>query len=676
MSLLRLQGVHKTLGGKHLLRGVELSIEPGERIGLLGRNGEGKSTLLAIAAGTLAADEGERITKRGLRLGVLEQEPKLPADTRVRDAVAAGFAGRQEILARLAELGDLLATPCASPAETDRLLAEHARLDDQLEARGGHAVEHRVDRLLRRLRIDKPDALCSQLSGGERRRVALARLLLDEPELLLLDEPTNHLDALTTDWLEDELLAAKTSLLLVTHDRYLLDRVAERTAELDRGQLHMNEGGYGDWLLASAERDARERKENNTRRTLLRRETAWMQRGPPARSTKARARIARWEALVDGAPEERGGELDFQLPSGPRLGQKVLELHGVTLARGGKPLFADVDFEMHAGMRLGIAGPNGAGKSSFLDVCLQRLQPDAGRVVHGDTVKLAAIDQARTQLDPQKSVLEEVGGTGTMVNLGGHTARVETFLEQFLFPGPSKFTLVDRLSGGERQRVLLAKLLCQDGNLLVLDEPTNDLDLATLRALEEALVNFPGAVLVVSHDRYFLDRVSTHVMLLDGSGNSHIDTGDLSSVIERRKAVERKTGESGHAGGGSRGGTSTNASRKAKSGRSGGGSDATPGRVASPARAGDATGASASSATPATSPSKRLSNYELKELDELPDRIDALEQQLAQLDERLADPALYAGPTAKRDKVLAERESVAEKHTQAQGRWEELESRA
>jgi len=660
MSLLRLSGVHKTLGGKHLLRGVDLNLSAGERVGLLGRNGEGKSTLLAIAAGTLAPDEGERITKRGLRLGVLEQEPQLPADVRVRDAVAAGFAGRREILARLAELGELLATPCASPAETDRLLAEHARLDDQLEARGGHAVEHRVERLLRRLRIDKPDALCSQLSGGERRRVALARLLLDEPELLLLDEPTNHLDALTTDWLEDELLATKTALLLVTHDRYLLDRVAERTAELDRGALHMNEGGYGDWLLASAERDARERKQNDVRRSLLRRETAWMQRGPPARSTKARARIARWEALVDGAPEERGGELDFQLPSGPRLGQKVLELHGVTLARGGKPLFADVDFEMHAGMRLGIAGPNGAGKSSFLDVCLQRLQPDAGRVVHGETVKLAAIDQARTQLDPQKTVLEEVGGAGTMVNLGGHTARVETFLEQFLFPGPTKYTQVERLSGGERQRVLLAKLLCQDGNLLVLDEPTNDLDLSTLRALEEALVNFPGAVLVVSHDRYFLDRVSTHVLLLDGSGNSHIDTGDLSSVLERRKAARAREGDDG-----ARGGGGTGASKKATSGKGGGGTTGGAKPSAAPR------GASAGAAT-----SKRLSNYELKELDALPDRIDALETRLVELDERLADPALYSGPASERDKVIAERERVDGELGAAHARWEELEARA
>ncbi|MCA8953859.1 MAG: ABC-F family ATP-binding cassette domain-containing protein, partial [Planctomycetes bacterium] len=533
MALLTLENAHVTLGDRHLLQGVALVVNEGERIGLLGPNGCGKSTLLRVLAGELVPDEGNRTVRRDLRLGYLPQEPVLPPDRSAHAVVVEGIAGRAEVLARLetihAELGD----PDTTPERLERLLAEQQRLDERLELLGGHDVDHRADAVLDGLGVRDPRALCGPMSGGEKRRVALARLLVGGPDLLLLDEPTNHLDANVTEWLENHLLELETPFVMVTHDRYFLDRLVSRTVDFDGGRLHDYEGGYRAYLVKRAERLAAEQKAESARLNTLRRETEWVKRGPPARTTKAKARIGRWQSLVDAAPPPNAAELEFAIPDGPRLGDFVLRLRGVGKSFGDRTIVAPFDLEIGPGERIGIVGPNGAGKTTLLRLCLGQLAPDGGEVGVGPTVKFAGIDQARSALDPQKTVLEEVSNGNDFVFVGGRDLRVETFLEQFLFPGAMKHQSVARLSGGERNRVLLARMLCEGGNVLVLDEPTNDLDLASLRALEDALLAFSGSVLVVSHDRWFLDRVATRIVHLDGSGEVRLHAGDLSGLLEK-----------------------------------------------------------------------------------------------------------------------------------------------
>ncbi len=664
MTLLTVTDIHKSHRGRHLLRGVSLVIQDGERLGLLGPNGSGKSTLLRILAGTEEADSGERVLRRDLRLGYLEQEPKLPADARVRDVVRSGLPGREAVLADLAAVhaahelaaaaheaavrgrpGVASAGSAAVDVEGERalraLLARQSALEDKLELLGGHDVEHRVEELLEHLGLPDAEALCGTLSGGEARRAALARLLLGDPELMLLDEPTNHLDAEVITWLEGHLLARRTPLLMVTHDRYVLDRVADRIIELDRGTLVSYVGGYGDYLLARAEADAREQHAEGSRQNLLRRETAWMRRGPPARTTKAKARIDRYEALAASAPERRGDTLEFRVPEGPRLGVRVIRLQGARKSRGDKLVIPGIDVELAPGERLGIVGPNGAGKTTLIQLCTGALAPDAGSVSIGDSVVFAGIDQQRTALNPDNSVLKEIAGPNQFVKLGDRAVRIESFLEQFLFPGEAKHALIGTLSGGERNRVLLGKLLCAGGNVLVLDEPTNDLDLMTLRALEEALCAFEGCVLVVSHDRWFLDRVATRIVHLDGKGGVRIHSGDLSGMLSAT-ATERPAARA----------AATAARESAAAGPTG-------------------------AAPPVIAPGKprRLSPWELKECDALPARIESAEAELSALDARLADPALWRGPAAERERLTAQHASVAANVARLTVRWEELEGR-
>ncbi|RKY18426.1 MAG: ABC transporter ATP-binding protein [Planctomycetota bacterium] len=522
--------------------------------------------------------------------------------------------------------------------------------------------------MLAALGLSDPEASCGALSGGERRRVALARLLIDSPDLLLLDEPTNHLDVETIAWLEDLLAERKTALLLVTHDRYVLDKVCDRIVELDHGRLRAYEGGYVEYLEQRAARLEQERRSESARCNLLRRETAWMRRGAPARSTKARARIQRYESLVDAAPPMPDSELLFKIPSGPRLGTRVVHLQGVSLSYGERSIIKDLELELLPGARLGVMGPNGAGKTTFLKLCTQALQPDAGSVRVGETVRFASIDQERTDLDPQATVVQEVVGEGTGVRVGERLQRVESFLDGFLFPGERKHTLVKDLSGGERNRVLLAKLLLQGGNVLILDEPTNDLDLMTLRALEEALVAFAGSVIVVSHDRSFLDRVANHVLYLDGRGTQRVDTGMASAVIERVALARQEARQAERAEQRARGG---GGSRRSGSGKGGGGTPGADARTSTPGL-----GMSHASAPDAASrsPRRRISNWERDELAKLPAQLEQAEAALTALEERLAAPALYTGPEAERRQVQAE-------HTTAQGRvaelyqrWEQLEA--
>jgi len=640
MALLTLQDIHRTHGERHLLRGVSLAIEPGERVGLLGINGCGKSTLLRMAAGLEAPDAGQRTARRDLRLGYLEQEPRLPQEATLRQAVLAGLAGREAVLADLARVHSELEAPDLDAAGIERLLGLQARLEDRLEQLGGHDPDHRVGALLAGVGLDDPERRCAGLSGGEARRAALARLLLSGPELLLLDEPTNHLDAEAVDWLEDQLLESRLALLMITHDRYLLDRVVDRILELELGQLVSYDGGYGDYLVARAARLEAAQRVESARANLLRRETAWMRRGPPARTTKSKARIGRYRGLVDAAPESGPGALEFSIPSGPRLGTRVLEVHGLSKRLGQRVLLDGFDLELGPGERLGILGPNGAGKTTLLRLIEGSLQPDGGSRRVGDTVVFASIDQERSGLDPAKTVLAEVAGGGGHVRLGDELRRVESFLEQFLFPGAQKLALVGKLSGGERNRVLLAKLLCLGGNVLLLDEPTNDLDLMTLRALEEALLGFPGSVLVVSHDRYFLDRVATRVLYLDGAGQAHLDACDASTLLERRAARQVRA----------------------------------PARGAS--QGPDAAAPAAAVHSGAAQAARRLSNWERSELDALPDRIEAVEARLAAIAIRLAERSLYQGPAGERRRVEGEQAEAAAELATLTARWEELEARA
>jgi len=537
VSLLTLEGCAKGFNDRQLFADVSLTLGEGERVGLLGSNGSGKSSLLRILAGVDPPDEGTRTVRRGLRLGYLEQEPAIDPGATLREVVREGFAERAAIEAQLTRLHEELAR--AGEGALPRLLARQARLEEDLEAAGGHDVEHKVESTLHALGLEDIDRPCGPLSGGEGRRVALARLLLGGPDLLLLDEPTNHLDAFVTDWLEDWFLETRVPLLLVTHDRYFLDRVVDRIVELDRGRLIEYDGGYDEFLRARAGRLERERKDEASRQLLLRRETAWIRRGPPARTTKSKTRIQRYEDLVASAPDLTPDDLEFTIPPGPRLGARVLKLEGATKSFDGRLIVPPLDLELAAGTRLGVVGPNGAGKTTLANLLLGELPLDGGTREVGETVTFMGIDQQRKELDPMQTVEETVAGKSDVVRAGERLVHVRSFLDRFGFPAREQTKLVSQLSGGERSRVLLAKLLCAGGNVLVIDEPTNDLDLGTLRSLEEALLLFPGAAVIVSHDRWFLDRVATQILYLDGAGGARLHYGDLSSLLEEVAEARR-----------------------------------------------------------------------------------------------------------------------------------------
>jgi ATP-binding cassette subfamily F protein uup len=570
--------------------------------------------------------------RRELRLGYLPQEPVLPAEATAFDVVVRGIEGRDEVLRALERVHAELARDV--PADRmERLLAEQQRLDEQLEHLGGHDVEHRAEAVLHSLGVADPNARCGSMSGGEKRRTALARLLVSGPELLLLDEPTNHLDAAVTDWLETFLLDAGTPLVMVTHDRYFLDRLCSRTVEFDEGVLHEYEGGYRAYLVQRADRLEREAKAESARLNTLRRETEWVKRGPPARTTKAKARIGRYESLLSKAPPPDAGALEFSIPEGPRLGDFVLRCKGVQKSFGDRVVLKPFDLELGPGQRLGIVGRNGAGKTTLVKLCLGQLEPDKGTVAIGPTVVFAAIDQARSALSPEKTVLQEVAHGNDYVVVGGRPMRVETFLEQFLFPGAMKLARVGALSGGERNRVLLARLLCEGGNVLVLDEPTNDLDLESLRALEDALLAFPGAVIVVSHDRWFLDRIATRVVHLDGEGNARMHEGDLSLLLERLAAE----------------------------------ADAAA-RIEAAKKPRQVTKEAAPKA-------RKLSTREQQELAELPAKIESSERDLAAVDAGLLDPSVYTAAGRERFELLTkQRQVLAPQIAALYARWEELES--
>jgi len=634
MALLTLTDVAKTYdANRPLFAGVSLTVRDEDRIGLIGPNGAGKSTLLRILAGLELPDTGERVMRRGTRVGFLEQEPSFEPGHTVREVVRAALEGRDELLNALEQVHADLAAPELEAVEMERLLKRQERLQAQLDELGGHNVEHLVEATIDGVGLPDPEATCGTLSGGEARRTALARLLIGTPDLMLLDEPTNHLDAFVIAWLEERLARLKVPLVIVTHDRYMLDRVARRIVELDRGSAYAYEGGYGRYVEQRTARLEREQRTERSRLNLLRRETAWMRRGPPARTGKAKARVSRYEALADDVPRPRPEELELAFPPGPRLGARVVTLTDVSHGYAGRDVLSHLNLELTQGMRLGVVGPNGAGKTTLLRVLLGRLTPDQGQVAVGETVRFATVDQGREDLDPDCTVVQEIAGASDHVSVDGRAVHVAGFLDRFLFPGARKEVLVGSLSGGERGRVLLAKLMLSDANVLVLDEPTNDLDLSTLRALEEALCAYPGAVVVVSHDRWFLDRVATHVLHLDGDGNARLHTGGASDLLDELWRSEQPA--------------------PAKNPRR----DARPAPADEPAR------------------QRKLSYMEQRELEQIGGRIEELERALAQLDEQLSDAGLYQGDGARARELQERRGTASTTLEQALARWEELAER-
>jgi sulfate-transporting ATPase len=504
--------------GKEILKGLYLSFYYGAKIGVLGHNGAGKSTLLKIMAGVDTEFGGEAVLSQGFTVGFLPQEPMLDPSKDVRGQVEEAVAGTRALLTRFEELSMQLGEPMGD-AEMEKLLAEQGRLQDQIDACNAWELDRHVDIAMDALRLPPSDADVQTLSGGERRRVALCKVLLQAPDLLLLDEPTNHLDAESVAWLERHLAEYKGTVVAVTHDRYFLDNVAGWILELERGAGIPWEGNYSSWLDQKQKRLAQEEKEQSARQRTLQRELEWVQMSARARQAKSKARLQHYEDLLkdDRAQEQRQGPVQISIPPGPRLGDLVIEAQGLRKAYGDNLLFENVSFTLPKGGIVGVIGPNGAGKTTLFRMITGQEQPDAGTLRVGDTVVMSYVDQLRDALVGDRNVWEEISDGGhEIVMVGKREVNSRAYCASFNVKGPDQQKKVKDLSGGERNRLHLAKLLKSGGNLLLLDEPTNDLDVDTLRALEDALVAFGGCAVVISHDRWFLDRIATHMLAFEG----------------------------------------------------------------------------------------------------------------------------------------------------------------
>jgi len=618
MAHLIAEGIERAFGDRQVLRGADLRLHAGDRVGLVGANGCGKSTLLDILAG-VDREHGGRVTCKG-RLAVLRQDPELHGDT-VAEAVAHAVQWHRDLLSTY------------ESAMASGRLDEATAAQDQLDHHGWE-IDHKVDAVLSRVGAPPSDAATGTLSGGERRRIALALCLLSAPDVLLLDEPTNHLDADVVEWLEGYLSGFRGALLLVTHDRYLLEAVAESIVEVEDGQCVSYEGSYGDYLVARAERQARKSQQRQRLLQMVAAEAAWAARSPSARSTKQKARLQRLDALRDSVPTLTDRSFAFDLTTGVHQGATLIELHGVTKAYD-KPLFTDLDLVLRPGDRVGIMGPNGVGKSTLLRILRGLEAADRGELLTGPKTRLGVLDQQRTGLDDEVTVFEAAGDGNDRVPMGDGWLHVASFLERFAFTREHFDQSVGALSGGERARLLLAKLMLQGATVLLLDEPTNDLDLLTLRVLEEALLAYDGGVIVVTHDRAFLDRVATGVLAFEGEGH-------VQRYASRQQAVR--------------------AARERA-------------RTVEAERAVEPPSKPKPSAPTGERP-KKLSYAEKQELEGLPSEIERLEGELEQVEARLADPATY------RDDAEAVPE-LSRRSTELPGaiealftRWEELAERA
>lgn len=643
MSLLSLQSVEKSHGPRQVLAGVTLTLSAGERVGLVGSNGSGKSTLARILAGLESADAGKLMRSKGARVGYLAQDPGLDPQHSVLQAALSGLGSWSEALARHGAISAELAGPQKSADETDARLQEQAELAALIERAGGWELQHRAEAFLHRLGVWELGALVGRLSGGERRRVALAQLLLSAPDLLVLDEPTNHLDVESIDWLEKYLRSDfKGGLLLITHDRYFLDRVVERTLELAAGQVRSYPGGWEAYLSAKAEREVLEARSEANRQNFLRTELEWLRRQPKARGTKQKAREQRAAAALERSAPSAQGSVQLLVASA-RQGSKILEFEGVGVRYGERELFAGLDLIVRPGERVGVVGPNGCGKTSLLRLSVGEQEPSAGRVVRGKNARVRYFAQSRIELDDALTVAENVAGQRDVVELGEQSLTIYSYLGRFLFFGQDIRKKVGVLSGGERARVALAKLLLLPANLLVLDEPTNDLDVETMSSLEGLLCDFPGSVVVVSHDRYFLDRVATSIVAFESGPTLEKSEGGYTTYVrlrQQRMAAQRAAASSAKPGGQSAGATPAKEEQRSLA-----------------------------------KGSVKLSYKERRELETIEERVEAADTQVAELTAQLEDPDIYKSDPA-RAATLAEQLQQAQAQVAAlMDRWQELESR-
>ncbi|HET7111202.1 MAG TPA: energy-dependent translational throttle protein EttA [Gemmatimonadales bacterium] len=524
---------------REILKGIHLAFYPGAKIGVLGSNGAGKSTLLRIMAGVDHDFQGDARPLAGTRIGYLPQEPALDATRDVRGNVEEGLAEVRGLLDEFNAIAARFAEPMDDD-EMQRLLDRQARVQDRIDAAGAWEIDHKVDMAMDALRLPPGDADVTKLSGGERRRVALCRILLEEPDLLLLDEPTNHLDAESVAWLEKHLEQFPGTVVAITHDRYFLDNVAKWILELHRGEGIPWEGNYSSWLEQKEKRLATEERQASARRKTLERELEWIRMAPKARHAKGKARIARYEELREEAQRQSDGSTEIQIPVPERLGDEVVIARDLSKGFGERLLFENLDFALPRGGIVGVIGPNGAGKTTLFRMMVGQEQPDAGTLTVGRTVKFAYVDQSRDSLQGDHTVYEEISGGEDELDFGGKRVNARAYCAGFNFRGPDQQKLVKDLSGGERNRVHLAKLLKSGGNVLLLDEPTNDLDVDTLRALEDALTAFPGCAVVISHDRWFLDRIATHILAFEGDSEAVWFEGnyqEYAADLRRRKGA-------------------------------------------------------------------------------------------------------------------------------------------
>jgi ATP-binding cassette ChvD family protein len=525
---------------RYILRDISLSFFPGAKIGVLGLNGSGKSTLLKIMAGVDTEFEGEARPQSGIKIGFLPQEPALDPKKNVRAVVEEGVAEQMKLIKRFNEISDKFAEPLED-AEMTRLLEEQGKLQDAIDSIGGWELERKLEVAADALRLPPWDASVTSLSGGERRRVALCRLLLSNPDMLLLDEPTNHLDAESVAWLERFLKEFPGTVIAVTHDRYFLDNVAGWILELDRGHGIPWQGNYTSWLEQKEQRLATEEKQEAARQRTIKTELEWVRTNPGARRAKAKARLARFEELTSKEFQARNETNEIYIPPGPRLGDLVIEADKIGKAFGDRVLFESLSFSLPPGGIVGVIGPNGAGKTTLFRMLAGQEKPGSGTIRTGNSVQIAYVDQSRDSLNNDKTVWDEISHGQDIMRVGAYETPSRAYVGRFNFRGTDQQKKVGLLSGGERNRVHLAKVLSSGGNLLLLDEPTNDLDVETLRALEEALLNFPGSAVVISHDRWFLDRIATHILAFEGLSEVVFFQGnyaDYAEDLKRRKGQD------------------------------------------------------------------------------------------------------------------------------------------
>ena len=531
-------GVGKTLphNNKVILKDIYLSFFYGAKIGIIGLNGSGKSTLLKIIAGVETGYKGEVVWAPGYSVGYLEQEPQMDPGKTVIEVVREGVQEIVDMLDEYNRIGEKFCDPDLDPDEMDRLIQRQGELTEKIEQCGGWELDSRLERAMDALQCPSPDAAVATLSGGERRRVALCRLLLREPDVLLLDEPTNHLDTESIQWLEAHLRQYKGTVIAVTHDRYFLDNVAGWILELDRGEGIPWKGNYSSWLEQKSLRLAQEEKQESRRRKTLERELEWVRMAPKARHAKQKARLGAYEKLASADSKQKEANLEIYIPNGPRLGNRVIDFDGVSKAYGDKLLFENLTFSLPPAGIVGVIGPNGAGKTTLFRLIMGLEQPDSGTIEIGPTAKISYVDQQHRSIDPDKTVYETIAGDSEWVRMGGKEINARAWVSRFNFSGADQEKECGVLSGGERNRLHLALTLKDEGNVLLLDEPTNDVDVNTIRALEDGLDGFAGCAVVVSHDRWFLDRIATHILAFEGDSSVYFFEGGYSEYEENRKA--------------------------------------------------------------------------------------------------------------------------------------------